>query len=65
MKKSIIVGAGTQGQIYASYLKEAGENIIGFIDDSDEIQGCLVNDIPVLGKYDAVGKFKLSELLMS
>lgn len=52
MKKSIIIGAGTQGQIFASYLKEAGVDIIGFIDDNDNLQGNSVIGIPVLGKYN-------------
>ena len=42
MKNAIIIGAGTQGQVYASYLKEAGVNLIGFVDDNDEIQNMLL-----------------------
>lgn len=51
MKKSIIIGAGTHGQIYASYLIEAGINIVGFIDDDDDFRDSHVNGLPVLGKY--------------
>ncbi|WP_378173700.1 NeuD/PglB/VioB family sugar acetyltransferase [Aquimarina sp. SS2-1] len=51
MKNAVIIGAGTQGQVYASYLKEAGINIIGFIDDNPELEGKEVIDIPVIGKY--------------
>ncbi len=51
MKNSVIIGAGTQGQVYASYLKEAGVNIIGFIDDDPSLQDQEVIGIPVLGKY--------------
>ncbi|MBU2951990.1 NeuD/PglB/VioB family sugar acetyltransferase [Tamlana agarivorans] len=50
-KKAIIIGAGTHGQIYASYLKEADVNIVGFIDDADSFQGKQVNGIDVLGTY--------------
>lgn len=51
MKNAVIIGAGTQGQVYASYLKEAGINIIGFIDDNPDLVGEDVIDIPVIGMY--------------
>ncbi len=51
MKNAVIIGAGTQGQVYASYLKEAGVNIIGFIDDNSDLEGQEVIGVPVLGKY--------------
>lgn len=49
--RSVIIGAGTQGQVYASYLLEAGIDIIGFIDDKQELIGKSVIGIPVLGCY--------------
>nr|WP_246849021.1 NeuD/PglB/VioB family sugar acetyltransferase [Aquimarina sp. U1-2] len=52
VKNAVIIGAGTQGQVYASYLKEAGVSIIGFIDDNVNLQGQDVIGIPVLGKYE-------------
>ncbi|MFD2562438.1 NeuD/PglB/VioB family sugar acetyltransferase [Aquimarina rubra] len=51
MKNAVIIGAGTQGQVYASYLKEAGVNIIGFIDDNPDLIGKDVINIPVIGMY--------------
>ena len=51
MKNAVIIGAGTQGQVYASYLKEAGINIIGFIDDNPDLVGKEVIGIPVIGMY--------------
>ncbi|WP_299896373.1 NeuD/PglB/VioB family sugar acetyltransferase [uncultured Aquimarina sp.] len=51
MKNAVIIGAGTQGQVYASYLKEAGINIIGFIDDNPDLVGKDVIGIPVIGMY--------------
>ncbi|MBS9462208.1 NeuD/PglB/VioB family sugar acetyltransferase [Flagellimonas sp. 389] len=51
MESSVIIGAGTQGQIYASYIKEAGINLIGFIDDNPELEGKNVLGLPILGKY--------------
>lgn len=51
MKKAIIIGAGTHGEIYSAYLKEAGVDVLGFIDDKDEIQGTWIRGIQVIGKY--------------
>ena len=51
MGKSIIIGAGTQGQVLCSYLREAKINIVGFIDDNTEIIGTEVMGIPVLGCF--------------
>lgn len=63
MKKSIIIGAGTQGQVYASYLKEAGINVIGFIDDNENLVGQEVINIPVLGKYSDLFSSKFKNLV--
>ncbi|WP_417360442.1 NeuD/PglB/VioB family sugar acetyltransferase [Galbibacter sp.] len=49
--RSVIIGAGTQGQVYASYLIEAGIHIIGFIDDNPQLIGEKVNGLPVIGCY--------------
>lgn len=49
--RSVIIGAGTQGQVYASYLIEAGIHIIGFIDDNPSLIRKSVIGIPVLGCY--------------
>lgn len=51
MNNSVIIGAGKQGQIFASYFKEAGINLIGFIDDNPSLQGTNVIGLPVLGTY--------------
>ena len=61
MKNAIIIGAGTQGQVYASYMKEAGVNLIGFVDDNDEIQNTEVIGIPVIGKYQDLFSIKFKE----
>lgn len=49
--KSVIIGAGTHGQIYASYLLEAGIDIVGFIDDNPSLFGKKVVGVPVIGCY--------------
>jgi sugar O-acyltransferase (sialic acid O-acetyltransferase NeuD family) len=48
---SIIIGAGTHGQIYASYLKEEGVKVVGFVDDNKDLYQKEVLGIPVLGTF--------------
>lgn len=48
--KAIIVGAGTYGEVYASYIGEDGFfEIVGFLDDDQAKQGIQVRGLPVLG----------------
>lgn len=47
--KSVIIGAGTYGEVYLSYLQESGVNVIGFLDDNENLWGQLINSVPVLG----------------
>lgn len=48
MKKCIIVGAGTYGQVYAAYLSKEYD-IVGFIDDNDDLLASTIGGIRVLG----------------
>lgn len=47
--KSLIIGAGTYGQVYLSYLLEAGIEIVGFLDDNKQLHGERILDTPVIG----------------
>lgn len=47
----VIVGAGTYGQVYAQYLKEE-YNILGFIDDDENLINQEINFVKVLGNFD-------------
>ena len=47
--KSVIIGAGTYGEVYLAYLQEAGVEVIGFLDDDPKLAGTNVKGIPVLG----------------
>jgi len=51
MKKCIVYGAGTYGQVYAKYL-ENEYFVQGFIDDNPVLIGQLINGIEVLGNKD-------------
>lgn len=51
--KAIIIGAGTYGQVYCEYLREDYE-IIGFVNDNEELIGKYFCGIPVLGSFDYI-----------
>ncbi|MBR1543686.1 MAG: NeuD/PglB/VioB family sugar acetyltransferase [Muribaculaceae bacterium] len=48
--KSVIIGAGTYGEVYLAYLQDAGVEVIGFLDDTEEKQGTMVRGVSVIGK---------------
>lgn len=52
--KSIIIGAGTYGEVYLAYLQEAGEEVVGFLDDDPKYEGVSVRGVPVLGKISLI-----------
>lgn len=54
--KSVIIGAGTYGEVYLAYLQEVGIDVIGFIDDAP--QKNIVQGIPVLGGIDCLPSLK-------
>lgn len=56
--KSIIIGAGTYGEVYAAYLQENGVDIIGFLDDNVNLHAKYVRGIPVLGGIDKLESVK-------
>lgn len=56
--RSIIIGAGTYGEVYLAYLQEAGVEIVGFVDDNPDLQGISVKDLPVLGKISDLEHLK-------
>lgn len=56
--KSIIIGAGTYGEVYLAYLQEAGIEIVGFLDDDPKYKGQAVRGIPVLGSINLLNTLK-------
>ena len=58
MMKSVIIGAGKYGAVYLSYLKEAGIEIIGFLDDDPKEWEKSVDGIPVLGSISTLESLK-------
>ena len=49
---SVIIGAGTYGEVYLSYLKEIGINVIAFMDNNPKLYGTSVKGIPVVGSEE-------------
>lgn len=47
--KSVIIGAGTYGEVYLTYLQEAGIDIVGFLDDDPRWKDKNVGGMPILG----------------
>lgn len=56
--KSIILTAGKNAEVYLSYLREAGVEIVGFLDDTPELQGTQVRGLPVLGTISMLPQVK-------
>ncbi len=47
--KSVIIGAGKYGEVYLSYLREAGVNVIGFLDDDETLHSKRIWGLPIFG----------------
>lgn len=56
--KSVIIGAGTYGEVYLAYLQEAGIDIVGFLDDNPQFIDQCVRGVPVLGGVDKLVELK-------
>jgi sugar O-acyltransferase (sialic acid O-acetyltransferase NeuD family) len=56
--KSVIIGAGTYGEVYLTYLQEAGVDILGFLDDDAKYVGTEVGGVPVLGDISMMETIK-------
>ena len=59
--KSIIIGAGTYGEVYLAYLQDAGVDIVGFLDDDPKYEGQTVRGIPVMGPISLLHTLKESD----
>lgn len=56
--KSVIIGAGTYGSVYLSYLQEAGVNVLFFLDDDKNLWGQKVAGVPIMGGTDLIPVLK-------
>lgn len=55
---AVIFGAGTYGEVYLHYLRDAGVEVVGFLDDNASKHGIKVLGVPVLGGSDALQKVR-------
>ncbi len=56
--KSIIIGAGTYGEVYLAYLQESGIDVVGFLDDDPKYSNKKVRGLPVLGDTTLLSSLK-------
>ena len=56
--RSIIIGAGTYGEVYLAYLLDAGIDVVGFVDDNPEYQGQIHKGKPILGTIGDLAKVR-------
>lgn len=56
--KSVIIGAGKYGEVYLSYLREAGVEVIGFLDDDETLHSKMIGGLPILGTTDILPDLK-------
>ena len=56
--KSVIITAGTYGEVYLAYLQEAGVDVVGFLDDDPKFKDAIVKGIPVLGGVSMLKELK-------
>ena len=47
--RCVIIGAGTYGEVYLTYLEEAGVDVVGFLDDNMNNIEDEDSTIPILG----------------
>ncbi|MEE9361058.1 MAG: NeuD/PglB/VioB family sugar acetyltransferase [Cellulophaga sp.] len=51
LKNTIILGAGSYGEVFLTYLLEQGFNVIGFYDDDPSRLGKKIHGVKVLGNF--------------
>lgn len=56
--KSVIIGAGTYGEVYLAYLEEAGVQIVGFLDDDASLWNREIRGKRVLGGTDRLADLR-------
>jgi len=59
--RSVIIGAGTYGEVYLAYLQEEGIDVVGFLDDDPRFVGKSISGIPVLGGVSRLYDLKETE----
>lgn len=63
MKKVVIIGAGGFGREVIEIFKDQNKiqkqwDILGFVDETPRLQGKIINNFPILGGFDWIGRNK-------
>lgn len=61
----IIIGAGGHGKVIADIIIASGNQVKGFLDDADDIQGMSIAGFPVLGKTADYMNYKDCEFVIA
>lgn len=56
--KSVIIGAGKYGEVYLDFLRQAGIEIVGFLDDNPDVWNVKIHGVPVLGATSELSTLK-------
>lgn len=66
MNKIVIIGAGDGGRLVSQLLKEQGRfEILGFIDDNEQLQGKEINGYKVIGRITDLREFDKTGFVVS
>lgn len=61
--KSVIIGAGTYGEVYLKYLQDTGVDVVGFLDDNVKYANAEIKGIPVLGGISLLDSLKETDAI--
>lgn len=64
-KKVIIIGASGHGKVIADIVSCSGNEVVGFLDDANDVQNTKVLDFPVLGKLEDYKKYLDCEFVIA
>lgn len=64
-QRVIVVGGGGQGKSIATILADMGATVIGFLDDSPDLQGTQVMGLPVLGGHQEILKLNVDGAILA
>lgn len=64
-KSVVIIGSSGHGKVIADIIVNSGNAVVGFLDDSDDVQGKAIIGFPVLGKISDYTNYKDCEFVIA
>jgi exopolysaccharide biosynthesis polyprenyl glycosylphosphotransferase len=66
----LILGAGMSGRtMYSAIKRNNNYQVVGFVDDDESKQGLIIDDLPILGKYndlsELINKYKINKIIVA